>query len=263
LPSKIAVRSYRWLRLKLPGRLSVGLAHLAYLPYTLRRGESPREFVEESVIERLATTNAPLSEVGVGLSERVIEIPWVIRRLDERGGRRVLDVGTAFSPMVYKRLLIRRRETIDVADLAETHIPGLRSHIADVRALPFEAESFDVVICISTLEHIGMINSQYEIESGGGGDLDALRELGRVARRLLVTVPGGADADMGWQRQYSPQTFRRLVATAGLHVARLEVFVHEPNSGWAAAAEDSITDRSYGDGSVAAAASICTELVRP
>jgi hypothetical protein len=263
LPSRIAVRSYRWLRLKLPGPLSVGLGRLAYLPYALRRGESPREFLEESVIERLATTDAPLLEVGAGLSERVIEIPWVMRRLDDRGARRVLDVGTAFSPMVYKRLLIRRRETIDVADLAETHIPGLRSHIADVRELPFETGSFDVAICISTLEHIGMINSQYEIDSGGGGDLDALRELGRVARRVLVTVPGGADADMGWQRQYSPQTFRRLVANAGLHVAQLDVFVHDPDSGWAPATEASIGDRSYGDGSVAAAASICTELARP
>ena len=83
-----------------------------------------------------------------------------------------------------------------------------------------------------------MDNTNYDIESGGAGEVDALRELGRVARRVLVTVPAGRDLDMGWQRQYAPSTFRRVVEQAGLGVDSLQVFVHDPVSGWSPTAED-------------------------
>jgi hypothetical protein len=258
------VRTYRWLRLRLPQPWSRRVGQLAYLPKLVRgHAETRREFVEESLIERLASGDAPLERIGAGLSERVVEIPWVLRHLGEDRQSRVLDVGTAFSPTVYKRLLVRRECTVETVDLADASVAGLRSHVADVRELPFAADSFDVAVCVSTLEHIGMDNTQYEIASGGEGDAQALRELGRVARRVLVTVPAGVDADMGWQRQYAPRTFRRLVADAGLTVTSLDVFAHDPASGWAPAAEDAAEARTYGHGAVAAAASICAELRRP
>jgi hypothetical protein len=259
--------AFRRLRLSLPQPWSRRLGQLAYLP-KLAGGhvETRREFAEEPLIERLAVGRAPLERIGAGLSERVVEIPWVLRRLGEAHATRVLDIGTAFSPVVYKRLLVRQPLLVETADLAEVDIPGVTSHLADVREMPFETDSFDVAICLSTLEHIGMDNTQYEIESGGGagggGDVDALRELGRVARRVLVTVPAGDDKDMGWQRQYAPATFRRVVEQAGLAVERLDVFVHDPASGWQPAEERSVAHRNYGEGAVAAAASICAELTR-
>ena len=221
-----------------------------------------REFAEESLIERLAVGSQPLEGIGVGLSERVIEIPWVLRRLPDRGDARVLDIGTAFSPMVYKRLLVRRPHVVEIADLAHAEVLGLRSHIADVRDLPFADGSFDVATCISTLEHVGMDNTKYSVDSGGGGDVSALRELARVARVVLVTVPAGVDANMGWHWQYAPRTFRRIVDDAGLALERLDVFAHDSPRGWGPVAEDSVQGRSYGQGAVAAAAIVCAELNR-
>jgi hypothetical protein len=174
----------------------------------------------------------------------------------------VLDIGTAFAPMVYKRLLVRQPQAVDLADLADADIAGLRSHVADVRNLPFADDSFDVAICVSTLEHVGMDNTNYNVASGGGGDVDALRELGRVAPTVIVTVPSGADANMGWQRQYAPSTFRRVVDQAGLMVARLEAFAHDETTGWGPAREDAIGELNYGEGTVAAAAIVCAELKR-
>jgi len=196
------------------------------------------------------------------MSERVVEIPWVLRCLSGDQESRVLDIGTAFSVPVYKWLLVRQPHVVEVADLAEAYVPGLRSHVADVRSLPFAENSFDVAICISTLEHVGMDNTDYGVESGGAGEVGGLRELGRVARRALVTVPAGHDENMGWQRQYAPRTFRRVVEQAGLVVERLEVFVHDPVSGWAPAEEDSVEGRTYGEGAPAAAAVVCAELSR-
>jgi Methyltransferase domain len=147
--------------------------------------------------------------------------------------------------VVYKRLLIRLPHSIEVADLAEADIPGLKSHVADVRSLPFAPDSFDLAICLSTLEHVGMDNAQYKIESGGGDDVNALHELGRVARRVLVTVPAGVDDDMGWQRQYSLSRFRRVVDGADLVIEHLEIFAHDSVNGWAPADEDEVSLRTY------------------
>jgi hypothetical protein len=264
LPPEFLIRWFRRLRLRLAQPWSRRLGQLAYLPKLVAGDSSTRrEFAEEPLIERLVAGRTPLSGIGVGLTERIVEIPWVLRSLNGQAGTRVLDIGTAFSPVVYKRLLVRQPQTVEVADLAVADSLGLRSHVADVRKLPFAADSFDVAICISTLEHVGMDNTNYNVASGGGGDVDALRELGRVAKTVFVTVPAGADANMGWQRQYAPGTFRRVVEEAGLMVKRLEVFAHDQPNGWAPAEETAVAERSYGEGATAAAAIICAELGRP
>jgi hypothetical protein len=76
-------------------------------------------------------------------------------------------------------------------------------------------------------------------------------------------VPAGRDENMGWQRQYAPRTFRRVVDEAGLTAQRLDVFAHDPIVGWAPADEDSVETRTYGKGAIAAGASICAVLSRP
>jgi hypothetical protein len=256
------IQRYRWLRLRLPQPWSRRLAQLAYVPKLVSGDESTRRvFAEEPLIARLVLGGTPLEGVGVGLTERVVEIPWVLRRLPGRG-ERVLDIGTAFAPVIYQWLLLRQPDTIEIADLNKAFIPGLVSHVADVRKLPFANDSFAVAICLSTLEHVGMDDANYGTESGGGGDVEALHELGRVARRVIVTVPAGPDQNMGWQRQYAPSTFRRVVAEAGLVVAQLEAFGHDPQRGWGPVGEDSVDSYSYGEGVPAAAAVVCAELGR-
>jgi len=254
---------YRRLRLRLPQPWSRWFGHLAYAPQLLRgHADTRRAFAEEAAIERLISSGGPLEGVGVGLSERVVEVPWALRRLSDDDSARILDVGTAFAPVVYQRLLVRLPHTVELADLADADLPGLESHRVDLRELPFETDSYDVAIAISTIEHIGMDNEKYQVASGGGGDLTALRELGRVARRVLVTVPAGSDEDLGWQRQYAPGSFRAIAAQAGLRVTALEVFAHDPGRGWSPVEETAIGSRHYGEGSVTAAAVICAELTR-
>jgi hypothetical protein len=262
LPAGLATQSFRGIRLRLPQPWSKRFAQLAYLPRILS-GDEPtrRTFVEEAAIDRLAASDEPLVGIGAGLSERVVEIPWVIRELTRSPRRlRLLDIGTAFAPDAYKWLLVRLDHDVEIVDLADVRLPGIRCHVADVRELPFPSESFDVAMCISTLEHIGLDNDLYGVRSGGGGDVQALRELARVAARILVTVPAGRDENMGWQRQYSPAGFRQVVEEAGLAVGRLEVFAHLPGRGWTPAEEQSVHSRTYGQDAVAAAASICAEL---
>ena len=95
-------------------------------------------------------------------------------------------------------------------DLATAEVPGLRSVVADVRALPFSDGSFDLAFCISTLEHVGRDNKVYDVDAGrdDAGDEAALRELHRVLTkngRLIVSVPTGVPDDQGWQVQRTPE----------------------------------------------------------
>ncbi len=255
---------FRSLRVRLPQPWALRVGQAAHLPRLVRGDAATRiAFAEERLIERLVSDDAPLDGVGVGLSERVIEIPWILRALPSNPGARVLDVGTAFAPVVYKRLLVRLAQRVETVDLAPTDLPGIVSHVADVRSLPFGDAAFDAATCISTLEHIGMDNAHYNVASGGAGDVEAMRELGRVARRVLITVPGGRDADLGWLRQYSPETFRGRVQRAGLSVLRFEVYAHDARRGWERVDEQAVGERQFGEGVFAASAVICVELCGP
>jgi SAM-dependent methyltransferase len=115
--------------------------------------------------------------------------------------------------------------------------PELEARVADVRALPFEAESFDLVVSTSTLDHFA---TQADIDT-------ALRELHRVLapgglvvvtldnpwnplvalRNALPTrpralVPYYVGATLG------PRALRAALAGAGFAVEELAAVLHAP-----------------------------------
>jgi hypothetical protein len=163
-----------------------------------------------------------------------------------------------------RRLARLSAERVVGVDLAPFDLRGVESVRGDIRSLPFRDGEFDVAICLSTLEHIGMDTSRYVAQDDptAGDDVVALRELGRVARRVLLTVPGGDDADFEWQRQYSPARLGAIAAAAGLRIETLDAFVHDPNVGWRGVPPDETSGRTYGSGAPAAAALLCAVLTR-
>jgi hypothetical protein len=142
---------------------------------------------------------------GVGFDERVVEYPWLAARLP-RG--KVLDAGSTLNhPHVLERFLPRVDE-LHVVTLAPEGVifPTVSYEYADLRELSFEDGAFDVVVSLSTLEHVGMDQTTYGVDSPRAEDpaaelRGAVAELRRVGRRLLATVPYGAPEDHGWFRQ--------------------------------------------------------------
>jgi SAM-dependent methyltransferase len=170
--------------------------------------------------------------------ERAIEIPWCLARYDRE--QRVLDVGYAFAEPAYLAGLAGLgAPELAGADLAEAEVPGLRPIVGDVRSLPVEDDSFDFVLCISTLEHIGRDNDVYAVDAPREeqGDEAALRELHRVLARdgrLLVSVPTGEHDDQGWQLQRTPSDWIATFERAGFVVYEDELYVRGDN-GWRSA----------------------------
>jgi len=243
---------------------------------TLSRSGLLRELLESGEFERVATLDAALARAAAARSaprdhrgparprelrapasgdERAIEIPWALARYD--GEPRVLDVGYAFAEPAYLAGLVGLGATELVGvDLAQAEVPGLQSVVADVRELPFDDGSFDVVLCISTLEHVGRDNEVYAIDAArdDAGDERALRELHRVLARdgrLLVSVPTGEHDDQGWQLQRTPEDWIAVFERAGFLVYEDELYVHG-DDGWRSATLDEARAARYGGSSAGA-----------
>jgi SAM-dependent methyltransferase len=195
--------------------------------------------------------------------ERAIEIPWALARYDGEG--HVLDIGYAFAEPAYLAGLVALG-AIDLVgvDLATADVPGLRSVVADVRALPFSDSSYDLAFCISTLEHIGRDNKVYDVdaERDDAGDEAALRELHRVLTkdgRLLVSVPTGEHDDQGWQIQRTPEEWIAVFERAGFIVYEDELYLRAAN-GWRRASLAEARTARYGSGGPGAGAVLLAEL---
>lgn len=194
--------------------------------------------------------------------ERVVEIPWVLARLDSG---RLLEVGYAFAEPAYVAGLLEAAplELVGV-DLAAAEVPGMETVCADVRELPFPDADFDQVLLVSTLEHVGADNERYGLAgaSDRSGMHTALRELRRVLRpagSLLVTVPLGEPEDYGWFRQEDVRGWTRLFTRAGFFVEEQEIY-ELTDGGWRAAPTFEAAGVRYGEHGPAASAVLCAEL---
>ena len=208
--------------------------------------------------ERLRGIQGP-----VGSDERVIEIPWTLARYG--GEPRVLDVGYANAEPAYLAALVEAcpGEPVGV-DLVERDVPRFRSVVADVRTLPFDKGSFDVVFCISTLEHVGLDNRAYgsaseRDDTGIASALAALRRVVASNGRVLVTVPCGKAEDHGAFVQREPEMWIQEFDDAGFDVVEHETYVLG-GEGWRTAGETAAADVAYRERGPGASAVLCAEL---
>jgi SAM-dependent methyltransferase len=252
-----------------PDGLAEGLARLregrisraAYLGELLEREPFARVRAIDDALASVRRESGRRRELHAPatVDERAIEIPWVLARY--AGERRVLDVGTVFAEPAYiaglHELAIPELVTVDVAEGATV--------VADVRDLPFEDARFELVLCLSTLEHVGRDNAVYAVDAprDDAGDLAGLRELRRVLAphgRLLVTVPTGIDEDQGWQVQRTPLAWIERFEQAGFLVFEDELYVRAEESWRTATLAEAQQARYAGD---AGAGAVLLAELRP
>jgi len=160
---------------------------------------------------------------GNGLDERIVEYPWFFSRL-KSSETVLLDAGAALNHSEILESGLLQNKQLHIMTLhpeIEYRLPLKPSyHYGDFRNAPFQDGYFDAIVCISSLEHVGMDNTflyGFGRAAGDGGNqsafLEAVREFHRMLKKqgtLYVTVPYGAYADHRWFQIFSAKMVEAL-----------------------------------------------------
>jgi len=181
--------------------------------------------INDDELLEIFRTDSPLPDrYGFRLDARVVEIPWVLSRLEQRTDS-LLDAGSSLNHEFVLKASVLANKKITIVTLA----PEARCYwrlgvsyvFGDLRDLDFRDGRFDTIVCISTIEHVGMDNSMYtgNVYSAQAGDtqefLSAIKELKRILKPggvLYVTFPFGQYENHSWFQQFDSQLVDALIA---------------------------------------------------
>jgi SAM-dependent methyltransferase len=192
---------------------------------------------------------------GVGMDERVVEYPWVLARIPP-GPARVFDAGSTLNYEWVADHPALDGKSVVLFTLAPEGVLARRNFsylYGDLRATMLQDASMDIVVCLSTLEHIGMDNRGYTgHDRDRDHDLDAwhpaLLELRRILRpggHLLLTVPFGRAQDLGWLQQFDREGLRAIRHAFDGIALECNYFLHRDGLGWQRASPDDCADATF------------------
>lgn len=206
------------------------------------------------IIEQLLDTNElPNIPFGWGIDERIIEYPWALNCLPKRGAL-IWDAGSALNfPQILNRL---KQNKIYITTLyPEVNFQnqdGISYLYEDLRNVSFKSELFDYVVSISTIEHIGFSNEQYQTipsknDREEGGYIEALLEFKRVLKpggTLLLTVPFGKHQTADSFQVFNADMIRDLIKRLNPRAYTISVYKY-CQQGWIRSDIDSCDDVAY------------------
>lgn len=150
---------------------------------------------------------------GLRLDERVVEYPWVLSRISNRVNY-LLDAGSTlnYSYLLKNSLLLKKKIVIyNLAPETTAKQPNVSYIYGDLRQIILKDELFEEIVCISTLEHIGLDNSMIYVQDEQYKEarifdyLTVLKELWRLLApggQLFFTVPYGRYQNHKWLQQF-------------------------------------------------------------
>jgi SAM-dependent methyltransferase len=226
-------------------------------------------------------SNQILQGFGYRLDERLVEYPWLFSRLPAGPGE-LLDAGSVLNHdfiLSHPRL---KSKKITIMTLApEDHSfweRGINYIYGDLRHTYFRDECLDFVVCISTLEHIGLDNQRFHAgelhEKASGSHLAAVQEFRRTLKsggRCYITVPFGKKFRGQWHQVFDGAMVDEMVAAFAPAWLAETYFRHLAGVGWQRSSRSASADAVYFDHEVdqpwagcpaAAEAIVCLELVK-
>ncbi len=203
------------------------------------------------------------------IDERVVEYPWVLRRLV--GGQRLLDVGCVLNYDFCVNILKAKYQQIYFQNLVPQALVSERSFfqvVQDIRVPIWYEGTFDTVTCLSTLEHVGMDNVIYtkihEKDTRPTDYIRAVEELIRIVKpggQVLITVPFGRPDNLGWIQVFGPEQVYQLMHAAKPHQATVEFFRSSPQ-GWQRASQTDCEQCIFGQDVPEAGAVAALEIIK-
>jgi SAM-dependent methyltransferase len=246
-----------------------------------KHGVLKRALRDADLLARFAGEGPLPTGWGVRLDERLVEYPWLFARA-ARFGARVLDAGSTLNEPLFLEQPALAEKDVLVYDLDHKYMarrPRVSYVWGDLRDTMLRDGAFDTVVCLSTLEHVGLDNTRLYTsdprfrESALDGWKPVLAEFQRLLKaggRAFVSVPFGVPENLGWMQVFDAEGLARLQA-AWAGPAEIAFFRYDAQ-GWQRADAAACADRRYfdvhsgtgagPDGAAAARAVACLELTR-
>lgn len=183
----------------------------------------------------------------VFVNERVVEVPFVWRQLDLPLRSRILDFGCVDSLLPIQLASVGYEVSgIDLRPYSYTH-PNFsfqQRNLVDA----FAQDTFDGVMSVSVVEHIGL--GRYGDESmPGDSDTKVMDEICRILKpggMLILSVPFGRKFDGNrYYRVYDQAGIDRLLSN--FSIENQEFYRRYDGSYWVSCSGDDIADLASGD----------------
>lgn len=196
-------------------------------PWTVGYSDYREIFIRDALdrndlVERFRLNHSLPDRYGYRIDERAVEYPWLFSRLDV-ASRLMLDAGSAlnYRYLLFNRWLQPRSLVIYTLSPEQVVRQSNISYIyGELRNTILKSECFDEIVCISTLEHIGMNNQFLYSKNNRYNEFEpdsyliAIREFKRLLKpdgKLFVTVPYGRYQNLGWQQQFDHKMVGTIV----------------------------------------------------
>jgi hypothetical protein len=218
---------------------------------------------------------------GRGLDERIVEYPWVLSRVDASAGY-LLDAGSTLNyPYLLDLPTVDSKQVVIMTLAPEsTYARDNVSYLyGDLRHTILRENAFNWIVCISTLEHVGLDNTLYTSNEGfnekNAQDFrTVMTEFRRILApngRLLLTVPFGRAQNFGWMQQFDNLGIAEITAAFGSEPLCESYFQYLP-TGWVVSDGEACANCEYfdvhsaqkpaPDGAAAARAVACLEFIK-
>jgi SAM-dependent methyltransferase len=192
-------------------------------------------------------------------TERIVEYPYVFESLrDLPREAKILEVGCALSTLSIELSALGFRVVgIDLFQYKGVH-PNFDFVRGSILSSPLESDLFDVIIGVSTVEHIGLYGFLYPA-TDNNGDMRAIDQMARMLRSngsIVLTVPYGIPFTSANYRVYNLARIKRVIGS--LQIEDFQTFVFD-NGRWKQRPEDEASKVSSFPGTYAVA---CMRLRR-
>ena len=212
--------------------------------------------LQKQKLMELFRTGAQLPRgYGRGLDERVVEYPWTLARLGD--SQQILDAGSAlnFEFIVNNKALAQKQLVIyTLSPDGENRLcsPHISYVYGDLRETVLRDAWFDTIVCLSTIEHVGMDNIKYTDnhifrEQNQRSYAAAMQEFHRLLKpegQLLLTVPYGRSQNLGWMQQFDEPGLQKLIDTFDGTCRERQYYKSGPG-GWQIATPAECTECTY------------------
>lgn len=165
------------------------------------------------------------------INERIVEVPFVFQHLPRQSKARILDIGCCESTLSISLATLGYEITgVDLRPYELIH-PNFSFVQGDMCRVQLPSNIFDMVISLSTLEHIGLESIYGSPASAETSDRAVISVIKRVLKPggiLLLTVPSASQPYKDkFMRAYTPTQLNKMLK--GFKSVSIQFYRTDPN----------------------------------